>query len=118
MIGIDIAKVDRFDEPLLNKIALPNEIKYINKTSSQKLVKQKIASLFSIKEAVMKALGLGKESGVSFKDIELLHDESGKPYVNLYGKALEQKEKLYKNKSIEISISHESDVVVAVAIII
>ena len=97
MIGIDIAKVDRFDKPLLNKIALPNEIKYINKTSSQKLIKQKIASLFSAKEAVMKALGLGKESGVSFKDIELLHYESGKPYVNLYGKALEQKEKLYKN---------------------
>ena len=42
----------------------------------------------------MKALGLGKNSGVSFKDIQILHDESGKPYVVLHGKAKEQMEEL------------------------
>lgn len=119
MIGIDIDKPERFegDEQLLNRIAFEEEIQHVNKAKCTSLRSQRIASLFSVKEAVMKALGLGKDSGVSFKDIKMLHDESGKPYVVLYGRAKEQMEEKFKDKNIEISLSHTPEIVVAVAVI-
>ncbi len=86
MIGIDIVEIDRIDESdaFLDKIAHTSEKEYINSFISLK--KQRIASLFCVKEAVMKALDMGKGSGIVFKDIELYHSETGKPYVRLYGK--------------------------------
>ncbi len=120
MIGIDIDEVERFDQgdEFLNRIAFPEEIEHINKAKCQSLRQQRIASLFSVKEAVMKALGLGKSSGVSFKDIMLCHDENGKPYVKLLGIAKSKFEKLYSKKQIEVSLSHTPKTVVAVAVII
>lgn len=120
MIGIDIDKPERFsqDDQFLNRLFYQEEIAHIKKSFCQSLCQQRIASLFSAKEAVMKALGLGKNSGVSFKDIQILHDESGKPYVVLNGKAKEQMEERYKGKHIEISLSHTPETVVAVAVIV
>ena len=46
------------------------------------------------------------------------HDESGKPYVELFGKAKEKYELLYISKKLEISLSHTPKMVVAVAVII
>ena len=118
MIGIDIDNVERFNESILKKIALQNEVEYIEKTNCESLRQQRIASLFCVKEAVMKALGLGKDSGVSFKNINLIHNKNGQPFVELSGVALEQKEKLYPNKSLHISLSHTINTVVAVAVIL
>lgn len=118
MIGIDIDKPERFDDDqLLNRIAFEEEIQHVHKARCTSLRSQRIASLFSVKEAVMKALGLGKDSGVSFKDIKMLHDESGKPFVVLYGRAKKQMEEKFKDKNIEISLSHTPEIVVAVAVI-
>lgn len=118
MIGIDIDKPGRFENcKILDRIAFDDEIEYIYKSSCDSLRSQRIASLFSAKEAVMKALGLGKNSQVSFKDIKILHNESGKPYVILYGKAKNQMEEQFKNRNLEISISHTPEIVVAVAVI-
>lgn len=120
MIGIDIDEVERFkeDDVFLNRIAFSQEIEHIKNAKCESLRQQRIASLWSVKEAVMKALGLGKNSGVSFKDIMLCHDESGKPYVELLGKAKSQFNLLYSSKKIEISLSHTPKIVVAVAVII
>ncbi len=120
MIGIDIDEVERFkeDDVFLNRIAFPQEIEHIKNAKCESLRQQRIASLWSVKEAVMKALGLGKNSGVSFKDIMFCHDESGKPYVELFGKAKEKYELLYISKKLEISLSHTPKMVVAVAVII
>lgn len=120
MIGIDIDEVERFNQgdEFLNKIAFTEEIEHINKAKCQSLRQQRIASLFSVKEAVMKALGLGKSSGVSFKDIMLCHDENGKPYIELFGKAKTQLELLYPNKQIAVSLSHTPKIVVAVAVLV
>ena len=120
MIGIDIDKPERFsqDDQFLNRLFYQEEIAHIKKSFCQSLCQQRIATLFSAKEAVMKALGLGKDSGVSFKDIKMLHDESGKPFVVLYGRAKKQMEEKFKDKNIEISLSHTPEIVVAVAVIV
>ena len=119
MVGIDIIEVSRVEdnEKFLNKIAHQSEIDYINLTKNPSLRMQKIAALFSVKEAVMKALGLGKNSGVVFKDIILSHEESGRPIVSLQGKAKEKFEEEYSNKKIYVSLSHIEKVAVAIAII-
>lgn len=120
MIGIDIDDVERFDcsEKFLTKIAYEDEIAHIERAKCDSLRKQRVASLFSVKEAVMKALGLGKTSGVSFKDIKMSHDESGKPFVEVFGIAKQALEERYNGKKIEISLSHTPTTVVAVAVII
>ena len=119
MIGIDIVEVSRVqdNEKFLNKIAHQSEIDYINLTKNPSLRMQKIAALFSVKEAVMKALGLGEKSGVVFKDIILSHEESGRPIVTVQGKAKEKLDKDYPQKNIYVSLSHIEWVSVAVAII-
>lgn len=120
MVGIDLIENERIDksDKFLQRIAHESEIHYISKTSNECLRTQKIGALFCVKEAVMKALGLGEKSGVVFKDIELSHDESGKPTVTLYGVAKERFEKDYKGKNIEVSISHTKTYSTAICVII
>ena len=65
----------------------------------------------------MKALEMGKGSGVVFKDIELSHEESGKPIVILHGKALEKYNESFSGKKIEVSLSHTPQSAIAIAII-
>lgn len=112
MIGIDLQEVARvrFPEKLLQKIALPSEIDYIHKFSTD--FKMRVASLWAVKEAVFKALDI-KQGEIFFKDIELCHKDSGAPYVKLHGKAKE----LFDGQ-IEISLSHQKSVVGAVAVAI
>lgn len=119
MVGIDIIEVSRVDcsDAFLKKIASEKEIEYIKKSASESLQRQRCAALFCVKEAVMKALGLGEKSRVSFKDIELFHQPSGKPCVKLYGVALATLEKDFAGKTIEISLSHIKDYATAIAVI-
>ena len=116
MIGFDLQEVKRIkdEEKLLQKIALASEIEYIQKFKRD--TKIKVATLWSVKEAVFKALDINAGE-ISFKEIELCHKENGAPYVKLYGQALEKFKTLKANK-IEISISHQPNIVGAVAIIL
>lgn len=62
------------------------------------------AGNFAVKEAVAKAFGTGFR-GFELKDIEVLRDDLGKPYVNLYGGAKKKAEELHI-KSLHTSISN------------
>ena len=119
MIGIDIIDIERVDtsDEFLQKIANEKEIEYVKKSFCESLRHQRIGALFCVKEAVMKALEMGKNSGVLFKDIELMHEDSGKPTIILHGKALEKYNKNYADKKIEISLSHTPQMATAIAII-
>lgn len=112
MIGFDLQETKKLknEERLLEKIALESEIAYIKKF--KKDIKERTASLWAVKEAVFKALDIGAGE-ISYKEIELCHKESGAPYIKLHGKAL----KKFKGKKIEISISHQKNVVGAVAVV-
>lgn len=119
MVGIDIIDIERVDtsEKFLEKIALENEIQYVKKSFCESLRHQRTGALFCVKEAVMKALEMGKDSGVVFKDIELSHEENGKPIVILHGKAKERFDSFFKGKRIEVSLSHTPLMATAIAII-
>ena len=59
----------------------------------------------------MKLLGTGRK-GVSWREIETLSHPSGKPLVNLYGRAQSQANKLGL-KGIAVSLSHSKEYAVA-----
>lgn len=84
-IGTDIIEIDRVlkaseNSSFLSKYFTEEEIILFQKK------KKSVAGNFAVKESVAKMLGTGV-SGFSLKDIEVLRDEKGKPYVNLYNKA-------------------------------
>jgi len=115
-VGFDLQEVERIkdEEALLSKIANQSEIDYISKFKNEK--KQRVASLWSVKEAVFKALDI-KEGEISFKEIVLKHKENGAPFIELLGKAMKRFEEL-KYSQIEVSISHQKSVVGAVVVIV
>lgn len=114
--GIDIVDNNRIKKILesrrdsfYNRVFTEGEIQYIaDKNHDHKTV----AGLFSVKESISKAIGTGIGK-VSFKDVEIYHDNNGKPRVrynktNGFLKGIE---------TIEITISHEKDYAISFAII-
>ena len=116
--GVDIIKISRIEniiqskrDSFYKKIFTSNEIKYIQAKNHNP---QTISGLFAAKEAISKLLGTGIGK-VNWKDIEINHDEFGKPYIKLYGKG----ENIAKNLAIDtihLSISHEKEYAIAFAI--
>lgn len=115
-IGVDVVEIKRIKDSVnkyknqfLKRVFTDKEIEY----SSDKHSKfSHLAARFCAKEAVMKALG----AAVTFKDIEVINDKFGAPYVKLYGRAkLVFKGK--KAKNIQISLSHCKNYAVAVAMV-
>ncbi len=117
MIGIDLVENSKIlkalkNDGFINKILTENEQAYVNQFKNRV---EHIAGFFSAKEAVMKALENCKK--ISFKDIEINHEKSGKPYVKLMGEAkIVFSECGYKG--VEISISQTENFATAVAILI
>lgn len=116
--GIDVIEppriekvLSRFNERFLNRIYTPNEIAYCSGKNG-KLMIQRYASFWAVKEATMKALGTGYKNGVRYRDIEVCHEDSGKPRIELYGKSKEIAD-LIGADNIAVSISDVANIAVA-----
>lgn len=116
--GIDIVRISRMEslmkergDRFLKRIFTDGEIEYIH---SKNQSPQTISGIFAVKEAISKSLGSGIGK-VNFKDIEVLHDESGKPYVKLYKEGLVISKQLGIDR-FHVSISHEKEYAIAFAI--
>ncbi len=112
-IGLDLIEIDRVlkaceKEGFLRKSFTLAELKLIE------IDKVKAADNFAVKEAVAKMLGTGF-AGIGLIEIEVLRDENGKPYVNLYGKAQELAKRQGITK-IHVSISNTKDYANAFAV--
>lgn len=111
--GIDITLINRFSnvsESFLEKNFTDNERNYIRKTNNNI---QTIAGLYSAKEAFLKAIKKGISS-YSLKNIEINHEESGSPFIKLYGTI--QNDISYSQ--IDVSISHDGDYAISIVIIL
>lgn len=66
-----------------------------------------LATRFAVKEAVSKAFGTGIRQGITFTQLEVLHDEKGKPVLHLlaYAEFL-AKTLALKNMHITVSDTH------------
>ena len=89
--GIDLVEIDRihrsierFGERLLNRIYTPSEQAYcLRKRKSA----ESFAARFAAKEAAAKALGTGISFGVSWLEIEVVRERSGRPILRFHGRA-------------------------------
>ena len=113
--GIDLLKISRvekvyskFGDKFLSRIFSIKEIQQIK----EKKILEKMASKYSAKEAVSKAIGTGFSEGIRFKDIEILNLKNGRPVVVLHGIA---KKKINNLISSSVSISDEKDLVITIA---
>lgn len=102
-IGTDMIEIERVvkacqKEAFLLKYFTSKEIALIS------LDRKKAADNFAVKEAVSKMFGTGFRE-IKPIEIEVLRDELGKPYVNLYGNTLEFAKKR-QVASIHVSISN------------
>ncbi|MDO5291644.1 MAG: holo-ACP synthase [bacterium] len=84
-IGMDMIENERVLKALQN----PHFIERYFSAKEQELIqhdKGKAAGNYAVKESVAKSFGTGFRH-FSLCDIEVLRDELGKPYVNLFGEA-------------------------------
>ncbi len=115
--GIDIVGNKRVERLLLNKrssfyrrIFTEAEQDYLEMRNHNPLT---AAGMFAAKEAVSKLLGTGI-GPISWKDIEILHENSGRPYINPSPVLFSVMKKMGV-ESIEISISNEDEFSIAIA---
>ena len=117
--GTDIIEVSRIksvmerDIGFREKIFTPGEIAYCE---TKKHKYENYAARFSAKEAFLKAIGTGWRFGIRFADIDVYHDEYGKPLIKLTGKA-EQLAKDERISKIHVSLSHLKEMATAIVIV-
>lgn len=118
--GVDIIEIDRLKKSITeqrgfkDRVFTDSEISYCENRNNAKY--ESYAARFAAKEAVVKALGRGIADGLEWKQIEILNNELGKPYVVLYRRALELFNEMGA-KSMDISLSHCSEYAVAYVVI-
>tara|TARA_B100000745_G_scaffold53408_1_gene31748 strand:- start:1402 stop:1779 length:378 start_codon:yes stop_codon:yes gene_type:complete len=113
-LGVDIVLVDRINKILnskkksrfLNKIFSSSEISDSKNRQNQS---EYFSGRFAAKEAIKKALSSYNETNMpSFKSLEILNSESGKPYVLISSE---------RQSNINISIAHDGNYAIAFCVV-
>jgi holo-[acyl-carrier protein] synthase len=118
-IGTDITEclriarmIERHGELFITRVYTPDEIVYCQ---NRKQATQHFTGRWAAKEAILKAIGTGWRRGISWRDMEIRNDPSGKPVVAVRGGVRDVFEKL-GIREILISISHCRAYATAIAI--
>ncbi len=118
-VGTDIIEVQRIkrliekNNRFRDRVFTKKEIAYCEKKKNKA---HSYAARFAAKEAFFKALGTGWRKGVTFKDVEVRNQPSGKPELVLYGKSKEIAER-NQIENIQVSLSHVGDSALSVVIL-
>jgi holo-[acyl-carrier protein] synthase len=111
-VGIDIIDIKRvkrimeqFGDRFFEKILTEKEIAYCKSFSKPDL---HFAGRFAAKESYSKSIGTGISKDFAWRDIEVLNDERGKPYIH------HTKENEYSQLIFNVSISHTDEYACAV----
>jgi len=121
-MGIDIIDTRRikktfikFGEKFKKKCFSLGEIK---RSDNRANIFNSYAKRYAAKEACAKALGTGLAKGIFWKDIEIINNSQGKPFIILHNRALSRLKNLTKKKcNIEVSLSDEKNYAIANVII-
>jgi holo-[acyl-carrier protein] synthase len=108
-IGIDLVEngriekiIGKWSQKFLQRVFSDREVEYCRKHIQASV---HYGARFAAKESFLKALGIGLGMGVKLKEIEVVHDEKGKPDLVLWGGAKAQMEKK-KITKIHLSLTH------------
>ena len=123
--GVDIIEISRieqsikrFNHTFLDKIFTKNEIQYCEKYKNN--CYEHYAVRFAAKEAIYKAYS--KEYELTWQDIEILNNKSGRPHVNFIVESLEKRfseEEITRiiNSKIDITLSHNKTQAISYVIV-
>ncbi len=118
-IGTDITEclriarmIERHGDLFINRVYTPEEIRYCQ---NRKQSIQHFTGRWAAKEAILKAIGTGWVRGITWRDMEIRNDSSGRPVVAVRGGVQEVVEQLGITE-IQVSISHCHTHATAVAI--
>ena len=116
-IGIDVLDAERMENiskntAHLKKVFTTQEIEYF--TASKNYL-PRLAGMYCAKEAFLKALGIGIRNGIDFLEIEIDHEESGRPIYKL-SDHLKDILKTLKIFDVQLSISHTDNFATAICI--
>ena len=114
--GIDVVEIariqnamDRYGKRFLDRIYRADEQAYcLRKRNSA----ESFAARFAAKEAAAKALGTGISHGVSWLEIEVVREPSGRPALRLHGRAAAIARRLAINRS-SLSLTHTAQLAAA-----
>jgi holo-[acyl-carrier protein] synthase len=119
-IGVDLVDIkrialaiERWKERFINRVYTAREI---NLSRQGPRLASSLALRFAAKEAFSKAIGLGMRRGIRWRDIEIVHNATGRPELRLTGKAL----RVCQNEGIAgsyVTLSDEGDYGVAVVVL-
>ena len=114
--GIDLAEIarirhsiDRYGGRFLSRIYTPAEQAYCLRKRN---AAESFAARFAAKEAAAKALGTGISHGISWLEIEVVRLPSGKPSLQLTGRALNRARALGVARS-SLSLTHSKNLAMA-----
>ena len=114
-VGIDMIEISRIkksmqSEGFIKRFFGEEEIKELE---SKNFVAQSVAANFCAKEAFSKAIGTGIRN-FKLKEVEILRNELGKPYIKLTGNALKISQD--KNFRFDVSLTHTKEYASAVVL--
>jgi len=119
-VGVDVMEVarvrralKRYGERIENCVFTAGELSDCAGRVDRDLA---LAARFAAKEACLKALGTGWAGGVTFRQVEVHRDSSGKPSLRLHGRAAEEAARLGVTAT-HLSLSHQPTVAVAVVVL-
>ena len=113
---IEIARIaqsmGRYGDRFLQRVFTNGEIAYCRR---KKNAAESFAARFAAKEAGAKALGTGISQGIGWLELEVRRDPSGKPSLQLAGRAAGRARELGV-ATVSLSLTHTKDVALAVVV--
>jgi holo-[acyl-carrier protein] synthase len=114
--GIDVVEIeriqtamDRFGQRFLKRVFCDGETAYCQRKRNSA---ESFAARFAAKEAAAKALGTGMSHGVTWLEIEVVRESSGRPTLRFHGRAAERAERMGVVRS-SLSLAHSTGLAVA-----
>ena len=113
---IEIARIEqsiaRFGDRFLERVFTPAEMLYCLR---KKNAAESFAARFAAKEAGAKALGTGISHGISWLELEVLREPTGKPTLVLTGRAAARAHSLSVTR-ISLSLTHSRTTALAIVL--
>ncbi len=119
--GVDLCEVGRIRDAIgrsgdlfLRRVFTAGEIETVGHAAANRF--ERYAARFAAKEAGMKAVGTGWQSGVTWRDFEVVTEADGRPVLLLHGVAADLARRRAVAR-IHISLSHTAGMAIASVIL-
>ncbi|MDO9529190.1 MAG: holo-ACP synthase [Syntrophales bacterium] len=120
-IGIDLVEIDRIEkilkrwgERFTDRVYTEDELEYCQKRAHPAT---HFAARFAAKEAFLKSIGVGLAGEITLKDIEVLTNQQGKPYLNFSDRIKPILNRCGGTPAVHLSITHTSKYATAVVVL-